>query len=149
MQAATHWDALAHVELRGQALQRRAVERDHRGRARDGWGSTRSRPSSAGACCSTSHGPRASTGVEGGYPITGDDLDAAADLGKVKVKSGDIVLVRTGQMQWFLRGRPREVRRPAPAGRRSRPSSGSATTTSPRWPPTTSPSRSTRASART
>ncbi len=42
--------------------------------------------------------------LEGGYPITGDDLDAAAELGKVDVRPGDIVLVRTGQMQLFHAG---------------------------------------------
>ncbi|HZR14594.1 MAG TPA: cyclase family protein [Acidimicrobiia bacterium] len=42
--------------------------------------------------------------LKGGYPITGDDLDAAAELGKVDVRPGDIVLVRTGQMQLFHAG---------------------------------------------
>ncbi len=42
--------------------------------------------------------------LEGGYPITGDVLDAAAELGKVDVRPGDIVLVRTGQMQLFHAG---------------------------------------------
>jgi kynurenine formamidase len=42
--------------------------------------------------------------LEGGYPITGDDLDAAAELGKVDVRPGDVVLVRTGQMQLFHAG---------------------------------------------
>lgn len=36
--------------------------------------------------------------LEGGYAITGDDLDAACELGNVTVRSGDVVLVRTGQM---------------------------------------------------
>ena len=37
--------------------------------------------------------------LEGGYAITGDDLDAACEMGKVEVRAGDIVLVRTGQMK--------------------------------------------------
>jgi kynurenine formamidase len=42
--------------------------------------------------------------LEGGYAITGDDLDAAAALGDVQVRAGDIVMIRTGQMQYFLEG---------------------------------------------
>ena len=42
--------------------------------------------------------------LDGGYPITGDDLDAAAAMGEVEVRAGDVVLVRTGQMQLFHAG---------------------------------------------
>jgi kynurenine formamidase len=42
--------------------------------------------------------------LEGGYPITGADLDAAAAFGKVDVRAGDVILLRTGQMQLFLAG---------------------------------------------
>ena len=42
--------------------------------------------------------------LEGGHAITGDDLDAAAELGKVTIQPGDIVFLRTGQMQLFLAG---------------------------------------------
>ena len=36
--------------------------------------------------------------LEPGYPIQPEDLDAACDIGNIAVESGDIVLVRTGQM---------------------------------------------------
>lgn len=42
--------------------------------------------------------------LEGGYPVTGADLDAAAEMGKVEVQPGDVVLLRTGQMQHFFAG---------------------------------------------
>lgn len=42
--------------------------------------------------------------VEPGYPITGDDLDAAADAAGITVESGDVVLVRTGEMRHFRAG---------------------------------------------
>jgi kynurenine formamidase len=42
--------------------------------------------------------------LDGGYAITGDDLDAAADMAKVTIESGDIVLVRTGAMQTLKAG---------------------------------------------
>jgi kynurenine formamidase len=36
--------------------------------------------------------------LEPGYPITPEDLDAAAELARLDVIPGDVVLVRTGQM---------------------------------------------------
>jgi kynurenine formamidase len=52
--------------------------------------------------------------LDGGYAITGADLDAAADMGKVDVRPGDVVLVRTGQMQHFLAGDKMAYGTPAP-----------------------------------
>jgi kynurenine formamidase len=40
--------------------------------------------------------------IDWGYAITGDDLDEAAELAKVTVLPGDLVLVRTGWMQHYL-----------------------------------------------
>lgn len=42
--------------------------------------------------------------LEPGYSVTADDLDAALDLAKVTLLPGDVVLVRTGQMQRFHAG---------------------------------------------
>jgi kynurenine formamidase len=39
-----------------------------------------------------------------GYPITGDDLDAATARAGVTVEPGDAVLVRTGQMHFLRTG---------------------------------------------
>jgi kynurenine formamidase len=36
--------------------------------------------------------------LDDGYAITSEDLDAAAELARVEVGTGDIVLLRTGQM---------------------------------------------------
>jgi len=45
--------------------------------------------------------------LEPGYPITPEDLDAACTLARVEVESGDVVLVRTGQIAHLaLPGRP-------------------------------------------
>lgn len=41
--------------------------------------------------------------LEDGYPITVDDLDAAAEHGRVEIREGDIVLLRTGQMARCLK----------------------------------------------
>jgi kynurenine formamidase len=42
--------------------------------------------------------------VDAGYPITGDDLDAACAMGGVTVEPGDAILIRTGKMSHFLAG---------------------------------------------
>ena len=42
--------------------------------------------------------------LQPGYAITADDLDTACELGRVEVLPGDVVLVRTGQME-LLAGR--------------------------------------------
>ncbi|MFJ4711449.1 cyclase family protein [Streptomyces sp. NPDC088785] len=104
LQAATHWDALTHVS--------------HSGRLYNG------RP--AGTV--TAHGGAAFAGIDkipylvsrgvlldvaaakgvdrlpGDHAVTPQDLDEAAEFGRVEVRAGDIVLVRTGQLQVYLAG---------------------------------------------
>src|SRR5919106_848509 len=53
--------------------------------------------------------------LEGGYPITAGDLDAAAELARVDVQPGDVVLVRTGQVQLLRPPRPDRRAYAAPA----------------------------------
>ena len=53
--------------------------------------------------------------LQGGYAITADDLDAAAELAKVTVLPGDIVLVRTGQMAFLRQDPPDKVAYGIPA----------------------------------
>jgi kynurenine formamidase len=104
LQAATHWDGLAHVSYAGRLYNGFPTESVT-------W---------AGATALGIHHIRTlvtrgvlldvarARGVgrlEGGYALTADDLDAACELGKVSVEAGDVVLIRTGQMQ-FLRRRP-------------------------------------------
>ncbi|MDT3440433.1 cyclase family protein [Pseudofrankia sp. BMG5.37] len=102
-QAATHWDALAHAS--------------YDGRIYNGFGSATVTAAGAARCGIDKAGPIAGRGVlldvarakgverlDGGYAITGDDLDAAADLAGVTVEPGDIVLVRTGQMRLLHAG---------------------------------------------
>ncbi len=103
VQAATHWDALAHVGYDG--LLYNGVSFDA--------------VTDAGASkLGIEHfGPIVSRGVlldiaqvhgvdffDDNYAITGSDLDAAASYASVKVMPGDIVMVRTGQMHWLRQG---------------------------------------------
>ncbi|MFE1415113.1 cyclase family protein [Streptomyces sp. NPDC085524] len=104
LQAATHWDALTHVS--------------HSGRIYNG------RPAST----ITAHGRAEFSGIDkaghivsrgvlldvarakgldrlpGGHAVTPEDLAEAEEFGGVTVRAGDIVLVRTGQIQVYLAG---------------------------------------------
>ena len=97
LQCATHWDGLAHVSYAGKLYN----------------GYPAGSVTSAGASRLGIHlvGSLVSRGVlldvarakgvdvlDGGYPITSEDLDAACALARVEVEPGDVVLVRTGQM---------------------------------------------------
>lgn len=101
VQAATHWDALAHVGYSGELF--------------NGVPSSVVTEAGAAELGIDAFGPVAGRGVlldiarlhgvdhfDDGYPITGDDLDAAAAAAGVTVEPGDLVCVRTGHMH-FLR----------------------------------------------
>ena len=102
LQAATHWDGLAHVSYAGRMWN----------------GADPAQVDEAGAhrLSVDQVGPLVSRGVlldlaraagvdrlEGGLALTPDHLDAAERLAGVPVGTGDIVMLRTGQMQ-LLRG---------------------------------------------
>jgi kynurenine formamidase len=103
LQAGTHWDSLAHATYSNRIYNGAPI----------GSLSTRG----AARCGIDKVGALVSRGVlldvarakgldrlEPGYALTAADLDAAAELGKVSVRSGDIVLVRTGQIQLLHAG---------------------------------------------
>lgn len=105
VQAATHWDALAHVSYEGRLYN--DVPADTVG------------PTGATRLGIDRFGPVVGRGVladvarahgvdhfDGAHAITGDDLDAAVALagGDLTVEPGDILLVRTGQMHWLREG---------------------------------------------
>lgn len=114
LQAATHWDGLGHVS--------------YDGRIYNGFGADTITWAGATRCGIHKIKTLVSRGVlldvarakgldrlEGGYAITGDDLDAAAELGKVTVQAGDVVLVRTGQMQFLRQDVPDKMNYSVPA----------------------------------
>ncbi|GHB43356.1 cyclase [Streptomyces cirratus] len=104
LQAGTHWDALTHVS--------------HSGRIYNG------RPAST----ITAHSRAAFSGIDkagavvsrgvlldvarakgldrlpGDHAVTPEDLAEAQEFGRVEVRAGDVVLVRTGQIQVYLAG---------------------------------------------
>ncbi|MFE9331935.1 cyclase family protein [Streptomyces sp. NPDC006925] len=114
LQAGTHWDGLPHVS--------------HGGRIYNG------RP----ATTVTAHGGAAFSGIEkcrplvsrgvlldvarargedlaaGGHAVTPEDLAAAEEFGGSRVRAGDIVLVRTGQIRRCLAGDREGYAHPSP-----------------------------------
>jgi kynurenine formamidase len=103
LQCATHWDSLAHVSYSGKIYNGFSADSiDENGAARcgiDKAGVIVSR----GVLLDVARAKGVDT-LEGGYAITPADLDAAASNAGVDVESGDIVLVRTGNMRLFFEG---------------------------------------------
>ena len=106
VQAATHWDGLAHVGYDGELY--------------NGVPSTVVTERGAERLGIEHVGPFATRGVlldiarlhgvdhfDDGYAITGDDLDAAASSAGITVEPGDAVLVRTGHMAFLPDDRQR------------------------------------------
>jgi kynurenine formamidase len=113
VQAATHWDALAHVGYEGELYNHvpfaAVTEAGASKLGIDSFGPVVTRGILADL-------PRA-LGVErldGGHPISGDDLDAAVALGGIDVAPGDVLLVRTGHMHWLRHGDKDRFRDPSP-----------------------------------
>jgi kynurenine formamidase len=98
LQAATHWDALAHVSYGGKLY--------------NGFPADSVTDKGAAHCGIDKAGTIVSRGVlldvaraldvdrlDGAHAVGADDLEAARELAKVDVEPGDVVLIRTGQMQ--------------------------------------------------
>lgn len=113
IQACTHWDGLGHVSYDGQLYNGvPASVINEFGANRLGIHNVTTLVS-RGVLLDVARAKGVDR-LDGGYAITGADLDAAADMGKVDVRPGDVVLVRTGQMQHFLAGDKMAYGTPAP-----------------------------------
>ena len=106
LQAATHWDGLCHVSYDNKI---------YNGYPADAINASTGAPRcgiekitsivSRGVLLDVARA-KGVDHLEGGYAITGDDLDAAAELAKVRVEPGDVVLLRTGQMHHLWQSPP-------------------------------------------
>jgi kynurenine formamidase len=113
VQAATHWDALAHVSYEGRlyngtdagAVSEAGAER--LGIDRVGPIVTRGVLADVAAAHGVDH-------FDDGYAIGGDDLDAALGRAGVDVEPGDALLVRTGQMHFLRAGDKDRFANPSP-----------------------------------
>ncbi|MBD9700820.1 cyclase family protein [Streptomyces sp. ID01-12c] len=116
LQAATHWDALTHVSHSGRIYNGRPADTitPHGGAAFAGIDKAR-HIVSRGVLLDI---PRAlglgDDRLPGGHAVTPEDLDAAEELAGTRVRAGDIVLVRTGQIRTYLTGDKHAYAFPSP-----------------------------------
>jgi kynurenine formamidase len=114
LQAATHWDALPHVSHSGRIYNGRpaATVTAHGGAEFSG---IEKAPYvvSRGVLLDVARA-RGVDRLEGGHAVTPEDLEAAEELAGTRVRAGDIVLVRTGQMRVYLAGDRQAYAHPSP-----------------------------------
>jgi kynurenine formamidase len=105
LQAATQWDSLAHVGYDGffyNGVPAAAVN-NFLGATRNSFAKSVKHLTSRGVLLDIAR-LKGVDRLEDSYEITSADLSAAEDRQGVGVESGDILLVRTGSMKWFLEG---------------------------------------------
>ncbi len=103
LQSATHWDALSHIFHKGKMYNGYpAAEVTANGAPRNGSERLSSALVGRGVLLDIAR-YKGVAALEDGYPITIDDLDGAAAAHGVEVRSGDVLLLRTGQMARCLR----------------------------------------------
>ncbi|MFJ6725870.1 cyclase family protein [Streptomyces sp. NPDC091281] len=104
LQAGTHWDALAHVSYGGRLYNGRPATAvtAHGGAGSSGIDAVRHLVS-RGVLLDVArvHG---TDRLPGGHAVTPEDLTAAEELAGTRVRAGDVVLVRTGQIRLYLGG---------------------------------------------
>ncbi|GAO09497.1 hypothetical protein TPA0598_05_02180 [Streptomyces lydicamycinicus] len=104
LQAATHWDGLAHVSHSGRLYNNRPAGSVTAHGGATALGVEKATPIvSRGVLLDVARVHNAE-GLPGGHAVTPEDLDAAEELAGTTVRAGDIVLVRTGQMRHYLVG---------------------------------------------
>jgi kynurenine formamidase len=104
LQAATHWDALTHVSHSGRLYNGRPAGTitAHGGAEFSGIDKARHLVS-RGVLLDVARA-RGVDRLDGSHAVTPEDLQAAEELAGTRVRAGDIVLVRTGQIQLCLAG---------------------------------------------
>ncbi|MFE2427376.1 cyclase family protein [Streptomyces sp. NPDC059373] len=114
LQAATHWDGLTHVSHSGRIYNGRPADSvtAHAGAAFSGIEKVTSLVS-RGVLLDVARA-RDAQRLPGGHAVTPEDLEAAEELTGTRVRSGDIVLVRTGQIQLCLAGDKHAYAFPSP-----------------------------------
>ncbi|GCB48327.1 cyclase family protein [Streptomyces sp. NL15-2K] len=114
LQAATHWDALTHVSHSGRLYNGRPADSitPHGGAEFSGIDKARHIVSRGVLLdVARAHG---TDRLDGSHAVTPEDLEAAEELAGTRVRAGDIVLVRTGQIQVYLAGDKHAYGYPSP-----------------------------------
>lgn len=114
LQVATHWGALTHASYSGKLYNGRPADSitAHGGAAFSGIDKLRHLVS-RGVLLGVARAPGRDR-LEGGHAVTPQVLDTAEELAGVRVRSGDIVLVRTGHLQTYLAGDEHAYAFPSP-----------------------------------
>ncbi|MFE3853802.1 cyclase family protein [Streptomyces griseorubiginosus] len=114
LQAATHWDALTHVSHSGMLYNGRPAGTitPHGGAEFSGIDKARY-VVSRGVLLDVARA-RGVERLDGGHAVTPEDLEAAEELAGTRVRAGDVVLVRTGQVQVYLAGDKEAYAYPSP-----------------------------------
>ena len=103
LQSGTQWDGLGHIFRKGKMWNGKGADLvSNMGCSYAGIEVTKNRVVSRGVLLDVARAKGVDS-LQDGEAIYPEDLDAAAELGKVTVEEGDIVLLRTGQMGQRLR----------------------------------------------
>ncbi|MGC0331274.1 kynurenine formamidase [Streptomyces sp. SAI-170] len=114
LQAGTHWDALTHVSHSGRLYNGRPADTvtAHAGAAFAGIDKAE-HVVSRGVLLDVARA-RGVERLDGGHAVTPEDLEAAEEFAGTRVRAGDVVLVRTGQMRLLLAGDRHAYAYPSP-----------------------------------
>lgn len=114
LQAGTHWDGLGHVSYAGRLYNGRPADSitAHRGARFSGIEKVQHLVS-RGVLLDVARA-RGVDRLAGDHAVSPEDLDAAAAMAHVRMRAGDVVLVRTGQMRLYLAGDREAYGTPSP-----------------------------------
>ncbi|MER6139050.1 cyclase family protein [Streptomyces sparsogenes] len=114
LQAGTHWDGLTHVSHSGRIYNGRPADSvTAHGRAAFSGIDKARHIVSRGVLLDVARA-RGLDRLPDGHAVTPEDLEAAEALARTTVRSGDIVLVRTGQIRRYLAGEKEAYAFPSP-----------------------------------
>ncbi|MFE9256744.1 cyclase family protein [Streptomyces sp. NPDC006879] len=104
LQAGTHWDALTHASHSGRIYNGRPANTVTAHAGARFSGIDKAAPVVSRGVLLDVAGAKGLDRLPGGYAVTPEDLTEAEEHAGVTVRSGDIVLVRTGQIRLYLEG---------------------------------------------
>ncbi|WP_405409402.1 cyclase family protein [Streptomyces decoyicus] len=114
LQAATHWDGLTHVSHSGRLYNNRPADSVTAQHGATVLGIEKATPIVSRGVLLDVARAHGTDRLPGGHAVTPEDLDAAEELAGTKVRAGDIVLVRTGQLRHYLAGDRQAYAFPSP-----------------------------------
>ncbi|MFI5667064.1 cyclase family protein [Streptomyces sp. NPDC051704] len=104
LQSATHWDALTHVSHSGRIYNGRPASTITAHARAEFSGIDKAAPIVSRGVLLDVARAKGLDRLPGGHAVTPEDLAEAEEFGGVAVRPGDVVLVRTGQIQVYLAG---------------------------------------------